>query len=105
MLLGHAPNGLKVSNLNLEKGITSSAINCIIEHRMREKACNEALIECKTEIIEKNKEVFNNCLKMTAGVAFRAGEINLSNGNILKRVKEQHEARVEKQLVSKNTKK
>ena len=105
MLLGHAPNGLKVSNLNLEKGITSSAINCIIEHRMREKARNEALIEHESEIIEKNKEVFNNCLKMTAGVAFRVGELNLSNGNILKRVKEQHEARVEKQLASERRKK
>ena len=105
MLSGHKPNGLEGSNLNLEKGIVSSAIDHIIEHRMREKAHNEALIEHETEIIEKNKEVFNNCLKMTAGAAFRAGELNLSNGNILKRVKEQHEARVEKQLVSKNTKK
>ena len=104
MLLA-APNRLKVSNLNLEKGITSSAINCIIEHMMRKKAHNKALIECKTEIIEKNKEDFNNCLKMTAGVAFRVGELNLSNGNILKRVKEQHEARVEKQLASERRKK
>ena len=100
MLLGHAPNGLEVGNLNLEKGIAGSAIDCIIEHRMREKARNKALIEHETEIIENNKEVFNNCLKMTAGVAFRVGELNLSDGNILKRVKEQHEARVEKQLAS-----
>jgi len=105
MLSGHAPNGLEVGNLNLEKGIAGSAIDCIIEHRMREKARNKALIEHETEIIEKNKEVFNNCLKMTAGVAFRAGELNLSNGNILKRVKEQHEARVEKQLASERRKK
>ena len=62
------------------------------------------LIEHETEIIEKNKEDFNNCLKMTAGVAFRVGELNLSNGNILKRVKEQHKARVEKQLASKRRK-
>ena len=105
MLLGHAPNGLEVSNLNLEKQITSSAIDHVIEHRMRENASNKALIECKTEIIEKNKEVFNNCLKMTTGVAFRAEELNLSNGNILKRVKEQHKARVERQLASKRRKK
>jgi len=105
MLSGHAPNGLEVGNLNLEKGIAGSAIDCIIEHRMREKAHNKALIEHEPEIIEKNKEVFNNCLKMTAGVAFRAGELNLSNGNILKRVKEQHEARVEKQLASERRKK
>ena len=105
MLSGHAPNGLEVGNLNLEKGIAGSAIDCIIEHRMREKARNKALIEHETEIIEKNKKVFNNCLKMTAGVAFRVGELNLSNGNILKRVKEQHEARVEKQLASERRKK
>ena len=105
MLSGHAPNGLEASILNLEKGIASSAINCIIEHRIRGKAHNKALTECETEFIEKSKEVFNNCLKMTARVAFRAGELNLSNGNILKRVKEQHKARVEKQLASKRRKK
>ena len=78
MLLGHAPNGLEVSDLNLEKGITSSVINCIIKHRMMVKAHSKALIEHKTEMINKNKEVFNNCLKMTTGVAFRGGKLSLS---------------------------
>jgi hypothetical protein len=105
MLSGNAPSRLEVSSLNLEKGIAGSVIDRIIEHRMREKACNEALIERKTQIIQKNKEVFNNCLKMTAGVAFRAGELNLSNGSILKRVKEQHQARVDKQLATERRKK
>ena len=37
---------------------------------------------------------------MTADVAFQAGKVNLSDGTVMNRVREQHQQKIEKQLAA-----
>jgi len=59
----------------------------IVEHKVRERALNQT--RCEEEWIQQNRELFNSCLRMTAGVAFRASELSLSDVTVLQRVQEQ----------------
>jgi len=71
---------------------------------MRKKACNKALIEHKTEIIKKQGS-FQQLLEDDHQSCLQSEGAKPGQWNILKRVKEQHKARVEKQLASKRREK
>ena len=88
------------NELNLSQGLARTVMDQIIEYKCQEQARNEALIQWEQELVNRNREIFDNCLKMTAGVPFWAGKVNLSNGTVVDRVREQHQKRIEKQLAA-----
>jgi hypothetical protein len=58
----------------------------IISHKVRQQALDKARAENSAEIIRQRKEKFENCSKMTAGIAFSSGNVNLSDGEVCNRV-------------------
>jgi hypothetical protein len=61
----------------------------IIDMRIRDMALNQAHTEQAEAIETQRMETFNTCLRMTAGVAFNAGAVDLSDVRIHERVLEQ----------------
>jgi hypothetical protein len=90
--LAHQLHGKEIvdpATLNLDVGPSRTAMDNIVEHRIRTRALNCARADQAEEIQAKRMEVFNTCLRMTAGIAFNAGAMDLSDGRIHKRVLEQ----------------
>jgi hypothetical protein len=54
----------------------------IIGMKIRDRALNQARTEQAEAIQTQRMETFNTCLRMTAGVAFNAGAVDLSDGRI-----------------------
>jgi hypothetical protein len=70
----------------------------IVETQIRNRALNRARAEQAEAIQAQRMEVFNTCLRMTAGVAFNAGAVDLSDGRIHERVLEQARNREQSEL-------
>ncbi len=90
--LAHQLHGKEIvdpATLNIDVGPSRTAMDNIVEHRIRTRAINCAREDQAEEIQAKRMEVFNTCLRMTAGIAFNAGAMDLSDGRIHKRVLEQ----------------
>jgi hypothetical protein len=98
-------NICNASTLNLDNGIAGTIMESIIERKIRERTRNQAIVEQRQKIMQQNKELFEKCMRLTAGVAFRAGEVDLSNGTILEKVREQNRRRNEKELAITNKRK
>ena len=77
------------AELNLDRSLAGTLMDKIVEHKVRERALNQMRHEHEEEQIQQKRELFNSCLRMTAGVAFQAGELSLSDGTVLQRVQEQ----------------
>ncbi len=60
----------------------------IVESKIRDRALNQARTEQVEAIQMQRMEVFHTCMRMTAGVAFNAGVVDLSDGRIHERVLE-----------------
>jgi hypothetical protein len=91
-------NGIDVpnpSNLNLSTGVAKTMMDKIVDCKIQEKALDTACKDQEEEFISRQQEIFNNCSKMTAGVAFNAGNLCL-NGKIREKVREQHNNRQQK---------
>jgi hypothetical protein len=91
-------NGIDVpnpSNLNLSTGVAKTMMDKIVDYKIREKALDTARKDQEEEFISRRQEIFNNCSKMTAGVAFNAGNLCL-NGKVHEKVREQHNNRQQK---------
>jgi len=92
------------SNLNFSTGVARTMMDKIVEHKVREKALDTARKDQEAEFIQKRQEIFNNCSKMTAGVAFNSGHVCL-NGAVHERVREQYNSRQQKILEAQQRKK
>jgi len=91
-------NGIDVpdpGNLNLSTGVAKTMMDKIVDYKIREKALDTARKDQEEEFISRRQEIFNNCSKMTAGVAFNAGNLCL-NGKVHEKVREQHNNRQQK---------
>ena len=62
----------------------------IVDYKIREKALDTAHKDQEEDFIRKRQEIFNSCSKMTAGVAFNAGNLCLSDGKVHEKVREQY---------------
>jgi hypothetical protein len=96
-----AINGIDVpdpSTLNLSTGVARTMMDKIVDYKMREKALDTARKNQEEDFIRRRQEIFNTCSKMTAGVAFNAGNVCLSDGRVHERVREQHNNRQQKIL-------
>jgi len=99
--LAHQLHGKEIvdpATLNIDVGPSRTAMDNIVEHRIRTRAINCAREDQAEEIQAKRMEVFNTCLRMTAGIAFNAGAMDLSDGRIHKRVLEQTRQREQNEL-------
>jgi hypothetical protein len=83
-------------DMNLSSGIAKTVMDKIVDFRVREKALDTA---------RRTQGMFNNCSKMTAGVAFSAGNVCLSDGKIHEKVREQYNNRNQKILDAERGKK
>ena len=94
-----------VDELNLEDGLAGTMMDKIVDYMQREKARNEVLTHDQTNIWQRSHEVFTNVTKkVTAGIAFHAGESELGV-EVLKVVREQHNKKRDEELVAKERKK
>jgi len=96
-----AINGIDVadpSNLNLSTGVARTMMDKIVDYKIREKALDTARKDQEEDFIRKRQEIFNSCSKMTAGVAFNAGNLCLSDGKVHEKVREQYNNRQQKIL-------
>jgi hypothetical protein len=81
---------------NLSSGIAKTVMDKIVDFQVREKALDTARRTQEEEYINEQQLMFNNCSKMTAGVAFSAGNVCLSDGKIHEKVREQYNNKKEK---------
>ena len=88
MLSGATPSD--PNEVNLSQGLARTIIDQIIEYKCQERARNEALIQWEKELVDQDREIFDNCLKMTTGVVFWAGKVNLSNGTVVNLASNMH---------------
>ncbi len=96
-----AINGIDVadpSNLNFLTGVARTMMDKIVDYKIREKALDTARKDQEEDFIRKRQEIFNSCSKMTAGVAFNAGNLCLSDGKVHEKVREQYNNRQQKIL-------
>lgn len=70
----------------------------IIDHKVRERALEQARQEQREDIAQRRLDTFNRCLRMTAGVAFNAGTIELTDGRVHERVLEQTRQREQSEM-------
>jgi hypothetical protein len=70
----------------------------IVDYKIREKALDTARKDQEEDFIRRRQEIFNSCSKMTAGVAFNAGNLCLSDGKVHEKVREQYNNRQQKIL-------
>jgi len=92
-------------DINLSSGIAKTVMDKIVDFRVREKALDTARRTQEEEYINERQLMFNNCSKMTAGVAFSAGNVCLSDGKIHEKVREQYNNRNQKILDAERKKK
>ncbi len=72
----------------------------IISHKVRQQALDKARAENAAEIICQRKEKFENCFKMTAGIAFNSGNVNLRDGELRNRVLSELQKKKDKELAT-----
>jgi hypothetical protein len=65
----------------------------IVEGRIRDRALQQARIDQEEGIRARRLNTFNNCLKLTAVIAFNAGILEISDGRVHERVLEQTKRR------------
>ncbi len=80
--------------------MSGTLIENLLEHMQRQNAQNEALRLHQEEIHQEQLNQFERSTRMTAGIAFNARELNLSNGSVLRRVEEINKNREERVLAS-----
>ena len=96
-----AINGIMVADpttLNLSSDVARTMMDKIVDYKIREKALETARKGQEEDFIKKRQEIFDKCSKMTAGVAFNAGHLCLSDGTIHQKVREQYNMRQQKVL-------
>jgi hypothetical protein len=90
------------SILNLETGLSGTMMDKIISHKVWQQALDKARAENSAEIICQRKDKFVNCSKMTAGIAFNSGNLNLSDGEVCNRVMSELQKKNDKELATQN---
>lgn len=70
----------------------------IIDAKVREKALEQARRDQREDITQRRLDTFYRCLRMTAGVAFNAGTVELTDGRVHQRVIEQTKQREQSEL-------
>jgi hypothetical protein len=58
----------------------------IVDHKVRQQALDKARAENAALITQQRKDKFENYSKLTAGIAFNSGNLNLSDGEVCNRV-------------------
>jgi hypothetical protein len=84
--------------LNLSSGVARTMMDKIVDYKIQEKASETARKDQEEDFIKKRQEIFDKCSKMTAGVAFNAGHLCLSDGTVHQKVREQYNMRQQKVL-------
>jgi hypothetical protein len=92
-------------DLNLSSEMAKTMMDKIVDFKVREQALDQARNEQRDQQIQQRLETFNRCSRMTAGVAFNAGNLCLSDGRVHQRVLEQNRARTERELAASNKRK
>jgi hypothetical protein len=95
---GMAP--LDPNGLNLKDGISGTLLENLMEQMQRQRARNTALRDNEEDIRQEHLNNYERSTRMTAGIAFNARELNLSNGSVLRRVEEIHRVREERVLAT-----
>ena len=72
----------------------------IVEQKCQEHARNEALTQHQGELIAVAQQTFNNTIKISAGVSFKARHLVLSDGTVLQKVRDIKRQKEEKALAS-----
>ena len=85
----HGKENIDPSCLNFEDGIAKTMMDKIVEQKMRDRALEQAHEEQREDIMARRLETFNRCLRMTAGVAFNAGAVDLTDGRVHQKVIDQ----------------
>ena len=62
--------------LNLETGLSGTMMDKIVDHKVRQQALDKARAENAALITQQRKDKFENCSKLTAGIAFNSGNLN-----------------------------
>ena len=86
------------SSLNFDSGVAKTLTDQIIEQKVRERALDQARNEQREDRHAQRLETFNRCLRMTSGVAFNAGTVDLTDGRVHERVLEQTRNREQNEL-------
>ncbi len=58
----------------------------IVDHKVRQQALDKVRAENAALITQHRKDKFENCSKLTAGIAFNSGNLYLSDGEVCNRV-------------------
>jgi hypothetical protein len=98
LALLHGKENVDPSILNFDAGTSKTVMDRIVESKIRDRALNRARTEQVEAIQTQRMEVFHTCMRMTAGVAFNAGVVDLSDGRIHERVLEQTRNREQAEL-------
>jgi len=72
----------------------------IVEQKCQEHARNEALTQHQGELIAVAQQTFNNTIKISAGVSFKARHLVLSDGTVLQKVRDIKRQKEEKELAA-----
>ena len=92
-----------LNQMNLTDGLAGTIMDQYIDHKLREKARNEALHQQEEQISLASQEQFNSAVQKMAGMAFKVHKVNLRNGTILQQVQDIHRKKEEKALAAANT--
>ena len=98
LALLHGKENVDPSILKFDAGTSKTVMDRIVESKIRDRALNRARTEQVEAIQMQRMEVFHTCMRMTAGVAFNAGVVDLSDGRIHERVLEQTRNREQAEL-------
>jgi hypothetical protein len=94
----HGKENMDPSCLNFENGVAKTMLDKIIDHRVRKRALEQARHDQREDIAAHRLETFNRCLRMTAGVAFNSGTVELTDGRVHEGVAEQARQREQSEL-------
>ena len=100
-LIGKMP--IALNQMNLTDSLAGTIMDQYIDHKLREKARNEALHQQEEQISLASQEQFNSAVQKMAGMAFKVHKVNLRNGTILQQVQDIHRKKEEKALAAANT--
>jgi hypothetical protein len=86
------------NSFNLDDGVAKAMVDKLLDHKIRQQALDKACKEQREDIMAQRMDTFNRCLRMTAGVAFNAGAVDLTDGRVHERVIEQTRIREQSEL-------
>jgi hypothetical protein len=86
------------SLLNFEGGIAKTMMDKIVKQKIRDKALEQVWEEQREDIMAQRLEKFNHCLRITAGIAFKAGSLELTNGRVHQRGIDQRRSREQNKM-------